>query len=286
MLCLMEKPYPFSMPLVKKLSLFLVLLFGAPSLRAQTDSTQWVLLDSISLPAAVDKISNDRNGFLYFSDVSGNLYKLDDKGKVLFTLSLSKKRRIDALEAWRNLNIFVYYANFQEYVWVDRFLSENPNLSVPAQVAAFPKLVSPSADQNLWVFDESAFSLVKFDPQFNSILLRTPLDLILKEEAYQLSYMREYQNQLFLSDVNSGILIFDNMGNFKNRLSFPGISYFSFWEDQLVWTTAEEVFIHPLYSGELKRWSMPKGRKPLAVLIQSGKAYFWEKNRLFIYAIK
>jgi hypothetical protein len=271
---------------MKRLSLLFILLLHGMSISAQKDSTALVLLDSIALPAAVDKVSNDRNGFLYFSDISGNLYKLDASGKLLFTLSLSKKRRIDALEAWRNLNIFAYYANFQEYTWIDRFLSESPMLGIPQTVATFPKLVCPSGDQNLWVFDEATFRLMKYDTRFNTIVISTPLDLILKEESYQLSFMREYQNQLFISDVNSGILIFDNMGNFKNRLSFQGISYFSFWEDQLVWATDKQLIMHPLYSGEVKSLPLPAGRAPVALLVQDGKWYVWEKNHLFIYGIK
>ncbi|MBC7451782.1 MAG: hypothetical protein H7259_09865, partial [Cytophagales bacterium] len=56
------------------------------------------------------------------SDDAGNFYKIDSLGKQTAYASPPRRGLITVLEAFRNVNIFVFYREYQVYYYYDRFL--------------------------------------------------------------------------------------------------------------------------------------------------------------------
>ena len=56
---------------------------------------------------------------------------------------------------------------------------------------------------------------------------KVALDLMLGNQPHEVIYLKEYQNLLYLVDKNSGIWVFDNLGNFKKKLNYKGVQWFT-----------------------------------------------------------
>ncbi|MDB5274140.1 MAG: hypothetical protein JWO58_2507 [Chitinophagaceae bacterium] len=255
----------------------LFLFFSLHAVHGQT----WKFLDSAVLKAPVDRISADHYKNMFITDEHGNVYKYDSLGKLLITYSPPKQSRVSLIDAWRGINIFLFYENFQEYLVLDRFFGQTEPLAMDRDRVGFARIATFALDNNLWIFDDIDFSLKKFNTQFEKIDLETPLDLILDASEYEITFLREYQNQLFIADRNSGILVFDNLGNYKTKLPFPGVSWFAFLNDEIYFVQGEELIRYNLYTFKEQRSPLPV--KTRLVLLYEHKAFFINQKVVKIY---
>lgn len=199
--------------------------------------------ESISLTFEPDQVSIDRYNNLYLSDRSGNIYKYDSTGHLLNTFSPKRRGRVGLLEAWNTVTVAAFYPELQDYILLDRFLSRTPDIKIDAKNVGFIRLAAPSTDGNMWLIDDSDFSIKKVNIASGDIMLKTPLDLLLEAGAYDLSFIREYNNMLFVNDRNSGILVFDNMGNYKKKLPFKNVEQFGFYKE-ILYFRKDSVILH------------------------------------------
>ncbi len=216
-------------------------------LLAQVCQSQYLVTDSIKV-GAVENMSVDWLGNIYLADASGNIDKYSVSGERLERFSPTKKGKITVLEAWNPLKIFVFYSGLQQYAFLDRFLV-NDNRFDFNDISNFVGMSTVSLDNNIWLVDYVDFSLKKYNINFNQIEINRPFDLILDPENYDITYMREYQNLLFVSDSKTGILIFDNLGNYLKTIKGVGIQYFNFNGDQIHYIMNHKLVQHNIYSG-------------------------------------
>jgi hypothetical protein len=263
--------------LKNKFCIFLFFFLGLSNVYGQ----EWKFVDSVSLKAAADQVSADYYKNLFITDLHGNLYKYDSLGKLQIMYSPPKQSEVSLLDSWRGINIFLFYENFQEYVILDRFLGQTQPLELPPDRVGFARIATFALDNNLWLFDDIEFALKKFNTQFDKIDFNTPLDLILDAEDYEITFMREYQNQLFIADKNSGILVFDNLGNYKTKLPFPDVSWFAFLNDEIYFIQGKEIVRYNLYTFREQRSLLPV--KASWVLLYDHKAFFINQKILKIY---
>ena len=263
---------------MKNRLLLLALLFLCFS---HVQGQEWKYLDSFVLKAPVHRASADYYKNLYITDEHGNLYKHDSLGKLQITYSPPKSSKVSLIDSWRGINIFLFYENFQEYVVLDRFLGQTQPLALPRERVGFARVATFALDNNLWVFDDIDFSLKKFNTQFDKIDFNTPLDLILDASEYEITFMREYQNQLFIADKNSGILVFDNLGNYKTKLPFVDVSWFSFWDDEIYFAQGDEFVRYNLYTFKESRFPLPV--KTRFIMLYDHKAFFIHQKYIKVY---
>ena len=191
---------------------------------------------------------------LFIGDVRGNVYRynLDGTPSALI-YSPPKPARVTLLDASNPLRIFLYYEDLQEYVLLDRFLTETARYSLN-ELSTFAGICAPSQNNQVWMLDLQMFSLRKIDPLNPSGALTIPLEQILDPEDYDITHMQEYQNLLFFADLKRGVYIFDNMGNLVQHIDLPGISRFSFYDNKLLMVSGKtQLMRYDLYSGELSQ---------------------------------
>ncbi|MFN3403742.1 MAG: hypothetical protein ACK40G_06580 [Cytophagaceae bacterium] len=221
----------------------------------------------------------------YIATEKGNISKYDAEGNYMVTFSPTKNSEVTLLEAWRNVNIFVFYRNFQEYLFLNRFLTESPNLRFHRETAGFIRMATPSADNNLWIIDDRDFSLKKINLKLNQIEYQNTLDMVLNPNQYDLNFMREHQNLLFINDKNSGILIFDNMVNYKSKLPFKGIEYFNFFNNYIYFLHNNKLVFYHIYKHKSYELLLPEGKYNFA-LASENKVALFSNNFIYLYNIR
>lgn len=232
---------------------------------------------------APDKVSVDRYSNIFVCDGDGNVNKYDTVGNLKLTYSPQKIGNISLIEAWNSVKIFLFYKDFQEYVILDRFLTPISIYNFDLSSIGFARTATLAADNNLWIIDDSDFSLKKYDIQLQTITIETPLDLLLDAREYDINFMREYQNMLFINDYNSGILVFDNLGNYKKKLPFSRLESFGFLNEELYYLEDNKIHLFHLYNFNTRTIQLPEDKIFINVIVFENQVCLFSEDYFFIY---
>jgi hypothetical protein len=230
---------------------------------------------------AIDHISISRQGNVFAATEKGDVLMLDSTGKTIQNFSPRRPARIHLLEAWNGLRIFAFNRDFQNYFILDRFLlSDGPSSIERAQ--GYARLMAPAQDGNIWLLDEASFELRKTEMSSGRVLFSTPLNLILQGRPYEFSFMREYQNQLYLADKQGPVLVFDLNGNFRQKLPLQNCSWFGFDREELLSIqNGEIVWYHP-FRLSIRKKALPESMKSATeLLFLSNRVFCLQKGTLY-----
>jgi hypothetical protein len=271
----------------KKAKLSLLLTFAITVFSQNMFAQTLQVIDSMQV--AYQQISIDNYANLYLTNDKGAIFGYDSLLKPLsIEYSPEKIASVALLEARNALRMFVFYREFQEYALLDRFLTVKQVSPLPTEKIGFARLATPSADNHLWILDDNDFSLKKLDLQTETVSFSTPLDLLLGNSNYDIVFMTEYQNQLFLVDKYAGILIFDNMGNFRRKIIAQNLSYISFEGEMLWFTDGKSIFSENIYkTNSTTKIALPNYYQTQITRIIKAKNFIWgfANNQVFVFRL-
>jgi hypothetical protein len=228
-------------------------------------------------------ISIDRAGRIYLGDNKGNLNRYKPDGSFDLDYAPYRPSKITSIEAWQGLRIFLFYRDLQEYTFLNRFLVIQGEYSFNPDAIGFVEAATPTADNNVWIFDQTDFSLKKYDIALKEIKIHTPFDLLLDPDNYDIGTMKEYQNKLYISDLNTGILVFDNLGNYLSRIPYKGIDYFNFLDDELYFIRGHELIMINIYSKATRNVELPPDHPWLFPILLNDRYYLISEALMVIY---
>jgi hypothetical protein len=207
----------------------------------------WMLVRTISLrqPGAA---SLDRRGNLYVADGQDNVHQYGPDGQPLNVYSPPLPGHTAQLEAWNVSKIMAFYDDRQEIRLLDRFLAPITQLRLGDYFDGLVRVATLAPDDKLWLLNESDLTLRQFDPTPQRFGQTTPLDLIIGRSKPDFRFLRQYQNNLYLVDRNSGIYVFDNLGNYRKKLPFTGLTTVGFLGDELYYLADGALRFFQLYT--------------------------------------
>jgi hypothetical protein len=229
----------------------------------------------------IDKISSDTQGNLYISDDLGIVSKYDSTGQKLLLFSPSKQSKISILNGSRNVNIFLFYKNYQEVRILDRFLTEISQFNFTKQNIGNVMICTPSLDNNIWLIDESDLSIKKYSSQFKQVLINNSLLFTLppNKRDFHFTHFVEYNTNIYLSDLNQGIYVFDNIGNYKSLIRGTGIIHFGFYDNHLYYIEKQELKIIHLSTGKTLETRLPNSEIK-RIFLHATKAFAISKHSI------
>jgi hypothetical protein len=228
-------------------------------------------------------VSIDQSGNIYVADAMGNLFKYTADGKYVVEYSPELPAMITSLEAWHGLRIFLFYRDRQEYTFLNRFLTEQGTFSFNPASVGFVEAAAPSADNNVWMFDQSDFSLKKYSLQLREVIVRTPLDLLLDPDDYEIGTIREYQNKVYISDFRAGLLVFDNLGNYLKKIPVQGMRFFSFQGETVYMIRDNKLISINIYSDAHEASPLPVDGSWRFAFRHEGRTYLVSDSEIRIY---
>jgi hypothetical protein len=250
-----------------------------------TNAQHWQWIQSYTFENP-DKISIDRYDQIYLSNKEGMVQQVSPALKNLLLLSPNKPSTIANIEAWNSIKIFIFYKDLQEFNLTDRFLTQQSNFKLNPELVGFTRSATLANDGHLWVVDDEDFGLKKIDLQNEKVLIRSPFDLVLSQKETDIGFMREYQNFLYVNDKNNGILVFDNMGNYKKMLPFPGLSYFGFKDNRMYFIDQNDLIVFDLYRLDSQKIKLPETKlKIQKALCRDQYWYFIHPQGIELYEL-
>lgn len=194
----------------------------------------------------LDLVALDTRDQIFASTASGDVLLFDRSGKQLNLFSPPRQARIHQLEASWTVNIFTFSADLQEYRVMDRFLNPIAENSFLLNNITLPKAATLGNNNIIWVWDESDLSLKSLDYLRNIILQSQPLNLILDSDDLRVTEIREFKNRLFMNVPESGIYIFDNQGNFLQKVAIKIEQRLCFYKEHLFWIEGPSLKMYSL----------------------------------------
>lgn len=258
------------------LGLLLLLYMGA-----KAQSSGWQHLASIQVEG-LDQISMDNRENIIYADGGGNVVKLSPNGDFVNQYSPLIQAKLDHLEAFWTVNIFLFSADLQQFVMLDLFLNPITIHSLLQENTGMVKAATLGNNNVLWLFDEFNLSILQYDYRRNIIVQDHPLSMIVDFEKIEVEDMLERQNLLFIHIKDKGIFIFDNQGNFLRKLNLHIDQKLSFYNDGLYFI--EDGFIHRVQfsTGKEETFSLPDPSYE-NILVSASKTVFYSSDYIHIY---
>ena len=247
----------------------------------------WKLVRLIKLPNP-GAASLDRRGALYLADADNNLRQYGPEGLLLNTYAPTQPGHVAQVEAWNMTSTFVFNDDRQQVVLLDRFLSLISEVRLADYVDGTIRVATLAPDNRIWLLDESNLVLREFDPTTLRLVQNTPLDLIIGRSRPDFRFLRQYQNNTYLVDRTTGVYVFDNLGTYKKKLPFAGLSMVGFRGDELYYLEGAAVRFFHLYNLTERSVALPADVVPEAVrqvLLGEGYAYIFTAVGVAVYQL-
>jgi hypothetical protein len=262
------------------IKVLLIALFGIVFTLSEAQDLLQIKSVEIAQPTGV---SVDKGGYVFYAAFNGDIVRYNPDLEEKIEFSPSNPNTTTILEARQGLRIFTFHRDLQIFRLINRSLSLNEDYNFPPDLIGYVEIATSSADNNIWLIDQTGFSLKKYEIISHSLASVTSLDLLINFVSSEILYFKEYQNRLFISTKNEGILIFDNFGNYLKTYKKENVRFFNFFEDMIYYLEGDTLVKHNLYTDEHSITKLPKDAKWLYPLITQDYIYLFSKNKLVMY---
>ena len=223
----------------------------------------------------------DRPGDLFVVLATGEVQKIDKTGKRIGTHKFEAPPTL--LDPLDGVQSFYYNRRTNQYGNMSYDLTSVTQYVVDPAFAIQPWLVCPAL-RELWILDSADFSIKKTAQNSMVISLETALQHLPRKQMTDYTFMREYQNYVFLLDKSAGVHVFSPLGKFVKTMGEPNLSYFSFLGEELYYVSGKDIVLIDLYTNEKR--TIPSAADSRFVLFIDDRSYSVGLRSLSISAFK
>ncbi|MEO5646834.1 MAG: hypothetical protein ABIQ56_00650 [Chitinophagaceae bacterium] len=252
----------------------------------------------LSQPPAVFKKSSVINGpFIDFTvDLLGNLYvitpqsnlkKIDINGDSVANYNNVRLfGKPSSVNVTNPLKILLYFQPYATLVVLDRFLNKRNTIDLRKQNIFTVKAVSPSYDNNIWVFDEQDNKLKKVADDGSTLSETLDFRMIFDSVPSPVSII-DRDGFVYLYDPEKGIYVFDYYGAFKSKLMFLKWKDFEVIGKNIYGFDDTHYFVYRTGTLDLKQYPLPLAFKEYSSLkLGNEKVYILKNDQVEIYSLQ
>jgi len=209
--------------------------------------------------ANLDKFVIDYSGNIFVTTTYGDILKIDSLCEELLVFSPTKTGQIKQIDIWSRFKIFAFYEELQEYIVLNRFLTSPVRYSFSQISVGYISNATLNFQQNIWLIDESDFSLKLVDTKQQEVIINQQLNQYLDLSNHEIIKIKESKGKLFVVDKVSGILVFDIFGSFIERIKVENITSINFEREKMIYYTGKDLMEINLNTLEQKIMIFPQG---------------------------
>lgn len=271
------------MKLKTTLALLALLFIMAATAGAQQLQPKFIKSVAVSSATA---ISADPNDAVYLLNPRRNLVQLDSLGRVITLYSPpTNLGRATTIDASNPMKVLLFNQDRQELLLLDRFLRPiSSGTLAEFGINETIRAAGLASDDGFWLFNETDFTVSKLDMRMRRVVFETPLSLVLDRERFDIRMLREYQNQVYLLDYNSGIYVFDNLGNYKQKVPVTGVAHIGFLGNELYYVKDGDLYFTDLYKQQQRTISFPEEKKYTTAIATKNRLYLFTGNTTDVYS--
>lgn len=228
--------------------------------------------------------TSDFSGNLYLSNEHGLISKYDKNGVLQISYSGTVKSSIYSIDASHTSKIFGFYRDQQSYLIMDRFLNPLNEANLNPSFAGYATETAYSADNNLWLFDQSDLSIKKINLLNNIVITSSAIPLVIAGEEWDLLQIEEYQNRLYLYNSSKDIYVFDNLGNYIRKLDINSDCKVCFSGNHLIFIQDARILAVNIYNNEISEIGILNNtNKVLKIISANNFIYLIFRNKISVY---
>jgi hypothetical protein len=242
----------------------------------------------MEIKAKGDFLRSDELGNVFLID-DNQLIKFNSAGTKLHTYTNLYSGDITFLDTHDPFKLLVYYRSFGQVEFLDHTLSlASSTIDLSMLGLSLATLVCASYQGAFWVYDPMNFELVRITAGLE-VSERTGNLVQATGLSPEPNYMLERDNYLYLNDPATGIMMFDKYGTFYKTIPVLGLHTFQVFNNRIIYTEDDAVFIYDIHLNELSSTSLPEGKKKsvsLCLSLDPQMLFVLQEEKLVYYNIK
>lgn len=255
----------------KKISALLIFFLSISTLAI----SQQKKITSIEI-SNVESAYVDRPGDLYVLLQDKTLKKFDTLGVLVSEQVLDSPTTFDPRDGAR---LFIYSQHSQRFSFFSQETKQE--FSIEQHYAIDPILACASGDNQVWILDRSDWSLKRINPSQQKVIAEASIDQKQFTKAPEFTFIREYQNFLFMIEKSSGILIFNSLGKQIKKLGASKIDYLNFLGEELYYKVNDKLLFYDLFDSSTSE--VPTDPTSKFTLLTDLRKYVVYQNRIDIF---
>lgn len=212
-----------------------------------TDSLR--LLRSYPLEQPARYFNADHLGNYYLITRSNELVKYDVNGQWVGNYRQQVLGPLEHVDVFNPLQLLLFYPELATLVQLDNMLYPTNRFQLEAVKLGTRSLVCRSFDNNFWLYDERNFRLRKLALDLRQVVegewLQNQFSGSIKP-----NYLLEHNEQVFMTEPQLGILVFDLYGRYVRTLPIKGLERLDAHGEYLYYVKAGKAFRWHLRTGE------------------------------------
>jgi hypothetical protein len=237
-----------------------------------------------TIPAKADQLTTDNLGNFYLvkNDV---LEKYDPAGTIVKTYSNKSFGKIDLVDAGNAMKVLLFYKNFSEVVFLDNTLSLNGEpVSLESLGFNQTQLICSSYNNGTWIYNPQNFELLRLDQNLQQTV-STGNIAQLTGNSISPSFVNEYNNKVYLSDPEKGIMVFDVYGTYSKTIPLKKVERFQVSGDNIIYIQRRQIMSFNTKTRNEDSIPLPD-TSATALRVEKERLFLLTKENLRIYKVK
>ncbi len=197
----------------------------------------------------------DRPGELYLIFGDSTISRYGTSGALMASGQLPFKP--DVFDPRDGSRLYAFNRKQAQYIFFAPFFSlQNPPLTLDSAFVIEPFLACSSGDRDIVIIDEADWSLKKVNLRSNRLLFESMLSDS-SASLSKVSFIREYQNLLFMLQPDRGIMIFNMLGHHLRTIDVVGARHFNFLGEEVYYPRGNRLILFDLFTAESRAIDLP-----------------------------
>ena len=268
---------------IKQLFLSCTLLFcySCASHASTSVDSSYTLLGTINIKAKA--FTTDKLGQIYVVTEKNEVIKYDPYGNEMFRFNNNRLGELQHIDATDPFNVLLYYSDYMTVVTLDRTLNQTLEYDLINLNLLEVKAIGMSNDNNVWLYDDVTFKLRKVDRKGQDLIESDDLNLLLFYTPTP-NFILERANAVYVNNPETGVLVFDNYGQYIKTLDFKNLDDFQVFNNQLIFRKEEKLMSFHLQPLVLQPIELPSNvNKTDDIRIQKNKLFIKKEDKILIY---
>jgi len=230
-------------------------------------------------------------GEQYYTDPFGNIY-ITNAGEIrrynnefheTARYSNPSLGKISAVDLSDPLRILLFYKEYNQVLWLDRYLAEIRSPVLLDQLGyEYVPVVCSSSQGGFWLYDEIICQLCYLDNNMNTVHKSVSLRSMLGSSERPVSLL-EKNRQIYLNIPDKGIFLFDMYGNYLKLIPLTGCQKFQVTDTDIFYFKNDSLFKYNIEYDSLRTIELPVTTHPVHAEVQPGFLYIFTGEAFRVY---
>lgn len=217
--------------------------------------TNLVLVKKIE--AKINACNSDYLGNFYFIN-KDIIIKLSARLDTMFQQSFKIAGDLTSMDVGQSMKILLYSKDQNLIAYLDNTLTmSESSISLGDKGLYMTELVTLSMLNNdLWIYNAENFALEKYNSNFTRIFKTDNLTALLYQEMRP-NYLIESEDQLYLNNPGSGVLVFDIYGTFLKTIPIKDVEKIRVLDKKIFYIKDDFIYYYDETTLNSRKFKLP-----------------------------